>query len=131
MPVVRVYVPAGPAEVRALREAGQLASDTTAFGAVAGATEEQEHAAWVAAADEAGDLVSAAGARRVVISADVDVALLDPAPTTVPARTTITAPLPLRRVVSFHVDEEVGTGVADLLWYDVTELADVARLLER
>ena len=131
MPVVRVYVPAGPAEVRALREAGKLASDTTAFGAVAGATEEQEHAAWVAAADEAGDLISAAGARRVVISADVDVALLDPAPTTVPARTTITAPLPLRRVVSFHVDEEVGTGVADLLWYDVTELADVARLLER
>ena len=129
MPVVRVYLPAGPREVRELSESGQLATDTAAFGVGPGASEEQEHAAWSAAAEEASDLVAPSRARRVVISADVDVALLDPVPTAVPARTVITAPLPVRRVVSLHVDEEVGSGPEDLLWYDVTELDDVVRLL--
>lgn len=37
---------------------------------------------------------------------------------------------PLTDVVSFHVEEregESGTGYDDLLWYDVTELADLLR----
>ena len=39
-------------------------------------------------------------------------------------------PLERRRFVSFHVDEEPGaTDVADLLWYDVTELDDVRALV--
>lgn len=130
MPVVRIYVPASVREVCALQSSGQIPSEAMAFGAAPGATEDQEHAAWVAAAEAAADLVAPTGTRRVVISADVDAALLDPAPTALPARTRITAPVPLRRVVSLHVDEEVGSGVADLLWYDVTELADVARLLD-
>jgi hypothetical protein len=38
--------------------------------------------------------------------------------------------LPLARVVSFHVDETAGDdGMDDLLWYDVTELDEVLRLL--
>ena len=36
-----------------------------------------------------------------------------------------------RRIVSFHIDEEAGdTEPTDLLWYDVTELADVRDLVD-
>lgn len=43
----------------------------------------------------------------------------------------VEAPIPLRRFVSFHVDEEPDGADRDLLWYDVTELADVLALVLR
>jgi hypothetical protein len=47
-----------------------------------------------------------------------------------PSRVEVSAPVELRRVVSFHVDEEPGaTEPTDLLWYDVTELAAVRDLV--
>jgi len=43
----------------------------------------------------------------------------------------VSAPVERRRIVSFHVDEEPGsTEPTDLLWYDVTELADVQALVD-
>ena len=46
------------------------------------------------------------------------------------AAVTVSGPVPLRQVVSFHVDEEAGDqGMEDLLWYDATELDEVLRLL--
>ena len=42
----------------------------------------------------------------------------------------VSHPVPLNRIVSLHVDETAGDqGMADLLWYDVTELDEVLRLL--
>ena len=133
MPVARVYLPAGAAEVAALVQERELASGAAGFVVGPAGTEEQEHAAWLAAAEAAGAAAEAsaagAGARRVVVSADVDVSDVDPAPSAMWRACVVTAPIPLKRIVSFHVDETVGSGVADLLWYDVTELADVAALL--
>ncbi|WP_371814234.1 hypothetical protein [Phycicoccus sp. HDW14] len=91
--------------------------------------EELEHDAWVAATEEATS--RAAGARRVVASADVDAAVVAvPERADVPSRVEVGSPVARSRVVSFHVDEEPGgTGTADLLWYDVTELEAVRALL--
>ena len=71
--------------------------------------------------------------RRVIGSADVDAAtVVHPSRPDVASRVEISAPLARRRFVSFHVDEEPGaTDVADLLWYDVTELAAVRALLDQ
>ena len=46
----------------------------------------------------------------------------------VPSRREVRGPVSLRRIVSLHVDE-APTDDADLLWYDVTELEEVARIL--
>jgi hypothetical protein len=69
--------------------------------------------------------------RRVIGSADVDAAtVVHPTAPDVPSRVELSAPLERRRFVSFHVDEEPGSNdAADLLWYDVTELADVRALV--
>ena len=40
----------------------------------------------------------------------------------------MTEPVPLRRVVSFHVDERRRGRHEDLLWYDATELDEVTQL---
>ena len=69
--------------------------------------------------------------RRVVASADVDAAtVVHPTAADTASRVELSAPVDLRRIVSFHVDEEPGaTDPTDLLWYDVTELADVRGLV--
>jgi hypothetical protein len=42
----------------------------------------------------------------------------------------VTGQVALRDIVSFHIDEEPGAdGADDLLWYDATELDEVARLV--
>jgi hypothetical protein len=47
----------------------------------------------------------------------------------------LTAPLPLARVASFHIDDEAAAGseeeADELLWYDVTELDDLLDELAR
>ena len=94
--------------------------------------EELEHAAWLAATREASGLTQGGAVRRVIAAADVDVALvLHPTEPDVPSRVHVAAPLERRRIVSFHIDEEAGdTEPTDLLWYDVTELADVRDLVD-
>ena len=57
--------------------------------------------------------------------------MLHPTEPDVPSRVHVAAPLERRRIVSFHIDEEAGdTEPTDLLWYDVTELADVRDLVD-
>ncbi len=138
MPLTRVYVPLTPADLGALAGAGGLLSPPVRAHAVTPAVgspglttdeEELEHLAWVAAADEAG-AGAAPGSRRVVAAADVEAeAVHVPTGPDVPSRVQVTEPLHRRQVVSFHVDEEPGgSGTADLLWYDVTELDEVRAL---
>ncbi|MGG5260805.1 DUF6912 family protein [Phycicoccus avicenniae] len=138
MPLTRVYLPLTPDDLDALAAGRDLGPAPLAAHGVTPALgrpglttdeEELEHEAWVAATEEAS--ARAAGARRVVASADVDAAVVSvPERPDVPTRVELGAGVPRTRVVSFHVDEEAGgTGTADLLWYDVTELDDVRALL--
>ena len=140
MPLTRVYLPLGPADLDALTGGRPIGPAPLAAHAVTPAlgrpglvndAEELEHAAWVAAADEAVGLTGGGSRRRVVAAADIDAAVvLHPTSPDVPSRVEVSAPVELRRLVSFHVDEEPGaTDPTDLLWYDVTELAAVVALV--
>jgi hypothetical protein len=69
--------------------------------------------------------------RRVVAAADVDPAWVsgNGAGDSL-AAVEVAQPVALARVVAFHVDETPGDeGMSDLLWYDVTELDELLRLL--
>lgn len=140
MPVTRVYLPLDAAALDELAAGRALGPAPLAAHAVTPALgrpglvtdeEELEHQAWSAAVQHAAALTAGGARRRVVASADVDSALVAvPAGATAPSQVEVSAPVERRRVVSFHVDEEPGgTGPADLLWYDVTELDAVRALL--
>ena len=69
------------------------------------------------------------GARRRTVDAAI---VVHPTSPDVPSRVEVAAPVERRRIVSFHVDEVAGsTEPTDLLWYDVTELADVRALVDQ
>ncbi len=138
MPLTRVYVALTPDDLDALSTDATLGAGpvrahavTPALGSPGLTTDEEEleHLAWEAAADEAAASVTG-GTRRVIAAADVEAeAVSYPTTPDVPSRVEVTEPLRRRQVVSFHVDEEAGgSGTADLLWYDVTELDDVRAL---
>lgn len=136
MTQTRVYLPLTAADVRALADGATVGANggyavTAALRAAQPSADEEEYefAALTEAAAAATGL--AAGGRRVVAAADVDAEIVDdvsgPEPDT-PAQIQLIASVPLRRVVSFHVDEHPGSGQEDLLWYDVTELDEVVHL---
>jgi hypothetical protein len=146
MPVVRVYVPLGRDGLEELASSGRLSAGpgtprlafavTPALEASAPGhdLEDLEYAAFSDAVDAAGGLRVARADRRVVASADADadavVHRAVPSGGAPVSRVVVTAPLPLSRVASFHVDDEVSAAGPDdeadeLLWYDVTELDDV------
>lgn len=139
MPTRRVYLPVSRGALAALVSTGELGPAPLSAYAVTsvlgrpGLTvdeEELEHAAWAAAADAAVDLTDGGSHRRLVASADVDVATVLEGAAADPASVTLGAAVPLRRIVSFHVEEHPGgRELTDLLWYDVTELPDVARII--
>ncbi|MGO4662132.1 hypothetical protein AB4Z14_09705 [Terrabacter sp. 2TAF16] len=141
MPVVRVYVPLGRAGLEELATAGALAAGPgtprTAYAVTSGLeqaapgldVEDLEYAAFSDAVEAAAGLRSVRSDRRVVASADADATWVSPRDGAPVSKVVLTAPLPLSRVASFHIDDEV-TGDVDeeadeLLWYDVTELDDV------
>ncbi len=138
MPQRRIYVPlddAALAMLAARREIGP--APVSAHAVTAGqerglATDEEllEYAALLGAAAQADD-VRPAGGRRVIAAADVEEALVEEVADegAAPTAVEIDAPIPARRIVSFHLDELPGsTDDGDLLWYDVTELDEVLRL---
>ncbi|HET7821128.1 MAG TPA: hypothetical protein VFL10_06345 [Ornithinibacter sp.] len=142
MPLTRVYLPLTPADLTGLAEGRPLGpaprnahAVTPSLGKPGLVTDEEEleHAAWVAAAEEAIGAPGAAPRRRVIAAADVDAAIVvHPTSPDVPSRVEVAAPVERRRIVSFHVDEVAGsTEPTDLLWYDVTELADVRALVDQ
>ena len=142
MPLTRVYLPLTPADLTGLAEGRPLGpaprnahAVTPSLGKPGLVTDEEEleHAAWVAAAEEAIGAPGSAPRRRVIAAADVDAAIVvHPTSPDVPSRVEVAAPVERRRIVSFHVDEVAGsTEPTDLLWYDVTELADVRALVDQ
>ena len=140
MTQTRIYVPLTPDAVRRLAAERRLGpAPVAAFGVTerieradpAGSEEEWEYAALTEAVEAAAELQGRTNAKRVVASADVDPGLVS----TDGGRQglgalTVSSAVPLARIVSFHVDETAGDqGMADLLWYDATELDEVLRLL--
>lgn len=131
--MLRVYLPLDPAALEGLRQRGEIGPvPVLAHAAVdnGGRTsgkddEEREYAAWSAAAADAAERAPEGG-RRVVASADVDVAVVSRREDEGTA-VELDAVVALSRVASFHIDEQPGGETADLLWYDVTELDDVIR----
>ena len=106
-----------------------------------------EYAAQLLAADDSLDLLEGAPARRVVIAADVPqeaVVALDEGEEHAPSAVRLLAAVSWDDVACAHVDEPAAQddvraalagdddaaerlGERDLLWYDVTELAGLAR----
>lgn len=141
MPVVRVYVPLGRAGLEELAVTGALTAGPGAPRIAYAVTsrlerlapgldvEDLEYAAFSDAVTAAAALRSMPSDRRVVASADADPSWVAPRDGAPVSKVVLTAPLPLARVASFHVDDEVTAGVDEeadeLLWYDVTELDDV------
>lgn len=116
----------GPAPVRAFAVTGRVERSLPT-----GDEEEWEYAALSEAVDAATELQGTAVAKRVVAAADVDPDWVG-ADTSRPALAAVSVaqPVPLARVVSFHLDETAGDqGMEDLLWYDATEVDEVVRLL--
>lgn len=138
----RIYLPLTHDQLRSLAADRVLAapvlglaptlSRTDSRTAAAAAEEEAEFAAFSAAAERAGG-----AGRRVIAAADVPPGSLeqragggdragDLGDGVLQVRTT--ADLPVRLIVSLHIDEataetENASGAApDLLWYDITEL---------
>lgn len=151
MPVVRIYLPLGRADLDELAASGALAASPTRprpAHAVTPALEQSapgldvedlEYAAFSDAVTAARGARTAPGDRRIVAAADADPSWL--AATTAggqgnsPTSMALTDPLPVARVASIHIDEHngvvEGTEAADadeLLWYDVTELDEVRGL---
>jgi uncharacterized protein DUF6912 len=142
VPLTRVYLPLTPDDLTGLAQGRPLGpaprpahAVTPALGKPGLVTDEEEleHAAWVAATEEAVAAADAAGCRRVVAAADVDAAVVaHPTAPDLPSRVELSAPVERRRIVSFHIDEEPGSSEpTDLLWYDVTELDAVRALLDQ
>ncbi|MDT0213604.1 hypothetical protein Q9R29_06860 [Rothia sp. ARF10] len=136
MPLVRVYLPLDAGALDTLRRTGEVgpapvpghtAVAPSARPGLGNDDEEREYAAWSAAATDAAALAQR-GERRVVASADVDAAVVN-ATTEDGTTVELDSVVALPRIASFHIDEEPGGEVADLLWYDVTELDDVIRLV--
>jgi hypothetical protein len=141
MPVVRVYVPVGRDGLEELAAAGVLAagpgSPRQAYAVTPGLEKAApgldldglEYAAFSDAVRAASALRSAPADRRVVVSADADPGWVVPREGTPISKVVLTSAIPLSRVASFHVDDDVTAGADEeadeLLWYDVTELDDV------
>ena len=144
MPVVRVYVPVGRADLDELAGSGRLpagpGAPRSAYAVTPGLeqaapgldVEDLEYAAFSDAVAAAAAARSVVGHRRAVAAADADPSWVAPSGGEPVSRVALTSPLPLSRVASFHIDEE-GAGPDDeadeRLWYDVTELDDVRTLV--
>ena len=141
MTQTRIYLPLNAAGLRRLAHdrvvAGSGGGGLRAFAVTEqverdeplGDEEEWEYAALSQACDAATSQRGGTAAKRVIAAADVDPSwvMVGSGP---PAAVLISSPVPLSKVVSFHVDETAGDdGLENLLWYDATELDEVLRLL--
>jgi hypothetical protein len=139
MTQTRIYVPLDADGVRRLASDRELGGTPVEAFAVterlermlpSGDEEEWEYAALTEAFEDADRRRGTAQSKRVVLAADVDPTWVTSRAASSLAAVQLSQALPLSRIVSFHVDEAAGDdGMDDLLWYDVTELDEVLRLL--
>jgi hypothetical protein len=140
MTQTRIYLPMTPDDVRRLAAEREVGPSPLRAYAVTQRLErshapdlleeELEYAALTEAVERAAGLQGNRVTKRVVAAADVDPAWVRGSDDDGLAAVEVTHAVPLRLVVSFHVDETAGDqGLEDLLWYDATELDEVLRLL--
>ena len=141
MSQTRIYLPLSGSGVRALAQDRSLPAPPLAAFAVtsrlerslpAGDEEEWEYAALCEAVEAASVLRESPVDTRVVAAADVDADWVSAGQVEGDAlgAVEVAGQVALRHIVSFHIDEEPGAdGAEDLLWYDATELDEVARLV--
>jgi hypothetical protein len=130
----RIYLPLTHDQLRSLAADRRLVAPLEGYAAgspgrvdarisPAAAEEEGEYLAFVAAAAHATTLSGAS--RRVIASADIAPGSVRESGTASPGGGPVAVLLgedvPLRAVVSLHVDE-ADSAEPDLLWYDITEL---------
>lgn len=141
----RVYVPLTREDCRALARDRRLEGAPRPAHAVTRAlqvahpgagVEVHEHLALQAAARAALAPAAATGERVVVAAADVDPELAVDASgqREEPSVVRLVTSLPLARIASFHLGDQLGTAVVEdeeleLSWYDATELDLVVSLL--
>ena len=138
----RIYLPLNATDLGHLAENRQLGSAPLRAFAVTerlersiptGDDEEWEYAALCDAVEAAGLLRVSPGDKRVIAAADVDDAWVGSRSGDggeVLSAVEVGSPVPLGRIVSFHIDESPGAeDPDDLLWYDATELDEVIRLV--
>jgi hypothetical protein len=138
----RVYLPLSRSGLRRVADVRSIDGTTlTAFAVTrqlerAHPGQDEEHLEYLAFGDaaQAALVLREPGDRIVVAAADVEPESVQAhaAPDGLASRVRVTEPVPLRRIVSFHVEEggagsEFG-GEPELLWYDATELDEVVRM---
>ncbi len=138
----RVYLPLSRAALRRMADSRSLdGSALTAFTVTrhlekAHPGQDEEGLEYLALGDaaDAALVLREPGDRILVVAADVEPESVEAhgAPGGAVSEVRITEPVPLRRVVSFHVEadgaESEFGGDPELLWYDATELDEVVRM---
>ncbi len=133
MTSTRIYIPLNASGLRSLdgdRALGsapflaQAVTEALQASAPSGVQDEWEYIALYEAARSSAELLTSAESRRIVAAADVDEEVVGPAPagSIDDSAVSITEPVALNRIASFHVDGDNADEDDDLLWYDVTEL---------
>ncbi|WP_409483547.1 DUF6912 family protein [Arsenicicoccus dermatophilus] len=138
MAVRRTYLPLDLDDLRALHDRGEVtaaalegACAVTAAVARELPDDDEEEREYDALRECAAVAAERAGARRrVIAAADLAPAGVADVPDGY-AFVRVTSPVRLGQLVSFHVDETTAHEDEDLLWYDVSELAEVLRLVEQ
>ncbi|WP_295702601.1 hypothetical protein [Lapillicoccus sp.] len=135
----RIYLPIDPAAVRTLQETRTLqareAYAVTQWLERQYPSEDEEGLEFIALGEaKQAALDRDQDDRLVIVAADVESEHLDmfqPAVGLPASSVVLREPVPLRRIVSFHLEETPfgSRNDPDLLWYDVTELDEVVRQL--
>jgi NTE family protein len=145
--LTRIYIPLNASMLRSLSTDGALegaplvahaVTESLQASAPNATMDEWEYAALNHAALTSGAMLTPGESRRIVAAADVSSDLVDsaadladsatPADSGVESEVSILDSVALKRVASFHVDDDASQDDA-LLWYDVTELPVVLALL--
>jgi hypothetical protein len=139
MSLTRIYLPLNAARLRELAQsrvvgpvplAAHGVTDGVRSADPTGDEEEWEYVALGEAAEASAAGLPPGERRRVVAAADVEDSWVSAADGGAPASAvTVSQPVPMQRIASFHVDENDVADDDELLWYDVTELPALLDLL--
>jgi len=138
--LTRIYIPLNASALRSLSDRGALGgapfvahavTKSVRVSAPGAGMDEWEYTALDDAARTSGSMLTPGESRRIVAAADVASDLVGsagPAYSDFESAVSISDSVDLRRIASFHIDDDAGQDDG-LLWYDVTELPVVLALL--
>jgi len=142
MTLTRIYISLNASGLRSIGADGAIGrapflahavTEAVRASAPTAGQDEWEYTALSDAAQGSASLLTAGERRRIVAAADVtpDCVGLAPGDSTVESAVSISDPVALKRIASFHVGDGTSDGSEEdgLLWYDVTELPVILALL--